>query len=239
MCRICKLLLLNMAVCVSWLFGLVDISTNRQALAEQIEAVVREHTTLGLEEAGLQGEIIAVHLPRNLPTGTREVSIKPLRKFMPQHAAGRFIVPLDIITGNSAVKINVTVETVALLNGWEAREPMKRGTALSAQNFKRKIFRVRQRENEFFVGQGLPQNRRLAASIEGGHMLKYQHIELTPAVVRGEKVTIQYKLNNLLLSSPGKVRRDGQIGDLIPVIATETGKQMDGRLQADGIVVIE
>jgi flagella basal body P-ring formation protein FlgA len=239
MYRTGKLLMLNVAIYAGWLFGLVDISTTRNTLTEKIEAVVREHAALGLSEAGLDGEIVAIHMPRNLPTGTQEVFIKPLRKFMPPRAAGRFIIPLDIITGNSAIKINVTVETVALINGWEAREPLKRGTPLSARNFKRKIFRVIQRENEYYDGPELAGNRQLAASIAGGHMLKYQHIEVIPEVVRGEKVTIRYKLNNLILTSPGKARREGQIGDLIPVIATETGKQLDGRLQADRIVVIE
>ncbi len=239
MYRISKILLLNIAVYAGWLFALVDISTTRNALTEQIEAVVLEHAAKGFTEAGLKGEIVAVHLPRNLPTGTQEVFIKPLRKFMPPRAAGRYVIPLDIIAGNSAIKINVTVESVALINGWQANQPLKRGTPLNPRYFKRKIIRVTQRENEYFDGPVLPRNRQLAASIGGGHMLKYQHVEVIPAIVRGEKVTIQYRLKNLILTSPGKARREGQIGDLIPVIATETGKQLAGRLHANGIVVIE
>lgn len=239
MYRTRNIFLLNVAIYAGCLFGLADISTTRNALTEKIEAVVRDHIAHGLIESGLKGEIVAVYLPRNLPTSTREVYIKPLRKFMPPRAAGRYVIPLDIIAGNSAIKINVTIETVALINGWEAREPLKRGVLLSAKNFKRKTIRVTRRENEYFDGPEIPLNRQLAASIPGGHMLKYQHIKMIPEVVRGEKITIRYKINNLILTIPGKARRDAQIGDLLPVIAAETGKQLDGRLQANGIVVIE
>lgn len=58
-------------------------------------------------------------------------------------------------------------------------------------------------------------------------------------VRRGEQVMIHFRRRNLILVSPGKTRREGNVGDLIPVVASVTGKRLFGRLVSPGIVVVE
>ncbi|MFB0515238.1 MAG: flagellar basal body P-ring formation chaperone FlgA [Candidatus Neomarinimicrobiota bacterium] len=210
------------------------------SLQERLEQVVRQHVMEGFSRAHLSGELVAINLPPNVEKLAPVASLRPLRVFIPQTAAGHYVIPLEITPVEGVpVKVNITVECVAVVEGWAARFPLKRGTLLELDHFQRKMIRVTQREQSYFTADSLPAGYQLSTSLPQGQLLQFHHLEEVPVVHRGEQVMIHFRRTHLNLISPGKARREGSLGDLIPVVATTTGKRLYGRLVAPGIVLVE
>ncbi len=210
------------------------------SLREQVEEAVRQHVAAGYERAELAGELVAIHLPSHIAGLGGAAAIKPLRSFIPEQAAGRYVIPLEVTFADGGQrKINITAECVAVVQAWAVRRPLKRGTSLEAQQFDRRTIRVTRRERDYFTGDEIPAGFQLTTGLSAGMLLKAHHLEPVPAVQRGGEVAIHLRRQTLTLISPGKARREGNIGDIIPVVATTTGKRLYGRLVSPGLVVVE
>ncbi|UCD38214.1 MAG: flagellar basal body P-ring formation protein FlgA [Fidelibacterota bacterium] len=217
-----------------------DDSPGAVFLRDRVEQVVYDHVREGFERGGLRGEVVAIQMPSIVAEMHPSAAIRPLRTFTPQKAAGRYVIPVEVAPESSApTKVSVTVECVALINAWEACFPIKRGSPLKPRDFQRKLIRVTKRERDYIVADSLPEGYQLNASLTQGQLLQFHHLEEIPIVQRGEQVMIHVHRQNLTLVSPGKARREGGIGDLIPVVASATGKRLYGRLVSPGIVVVE
>ncbi|MFC1747018.1 flagellar basal body P-ring formation chaperone FlgA [Candidatus Neomarinimicrobiota bacterium] len=215
-------------------------SPEEETFTHRLEQLLRSHVLHGFERAELEAEVIAVHLPANLPLFGPEVRIEPQRTFIPEKAAGRFVVPVSVIgSDGKPVKLNPTVETVAIIHGWAPRLPMQRGDLIEPDAFETKTIRVAGREENYFTGDGFPTGYQLATNLAQGQLLMAHQLEQVPAVESGETVMIYYRRNGITLVSPGQVRRQGMVGDLLPVISRVTGKRLQGRLEAPGIIVVE
>ena len=226
-----------LALLVGWLPA---DDTHTVALRTRLEAAVTQHIMTGFSKSGLSGEIVSIQLPRNLDQLDASSSIVAVKAFLPRQAGGRYVIPIRLTPpGGPSIRINALVQCVAVLTGWVARMPLDRETALSSGEFERKVVRITRRERDYFTADALPEGHRLSARIEAGQFLRYHHLEPIPAVKRGERVTVRFKRSTLTLVSPGKARRDGRIGDMIPVVVTVTGKRFHGRLVSPGIVVVE
>ena len=172
-------------------FGLLSAGTSRDTFDSRLEAALKDHVTEGLRLANLSGEVVTVQLPANLGEYPHGSGIRPLRSFLPDKAAGRYIIPMEISPpGVRPVRIYAAVETVALVNGWEARLPLKRGDPLDPQGFKRTTARVDRREQDYYTAASLPEGYQICARLAPGDLLRYRHIEEAPDVKRGEDVTI-------------------------------------------------
>lgn len=209
-------------------------------IRSQIENVVRSHVLAGYQKANLKGEIVAIHLPPLASDFESGISIRTVRTFTPSTAAGRYVIPLEIDhNGGAPEKINVTIESMAIVEGWAARFPLKRGDILKAEQFERKSIKVAYRERDFFYWDSLPSGYRLSTNMTQGQLLKFHHLDEIPAVSQGQDVMIHFQRNSVTLVSPGKTRDEGMIGDMIPVVAIGTGKRLYGRLVTPGIVLVE
>jgi flagella basal body P-ring formation protein FlgA len=209
-------------------------------IRNRIENVVRNHVNEGFHRANLQGEVVAIYLPPLVAGFNPDVKIRTIRTFTPSTAAGRYVIPLEIDhNGGAPEKINVTVESMAVVEGWAARFPLKRGDLLEKEQFDRKGFKVTRREHEFFNWDSLPSGYRLSTNLAQGQLLQFHHLDEVPAVRQGQEVMIHFQRNSVTLISPGKTRGEGKIGDMIPVVAMTTGKRLYGRLVAPGIVTVE
>ncbi|MCH8326921.1 MAG: flagellar basal body P-ring formation protein FlgA [Candidatus Marinimicrobia bacterium] len=210
------------------------------SLSERITARVRSHIEAGLTHAGLHGEITSIVLPAAAAKLAVDSQVRPIRRFMPDRAAGRHIIPLEITPpGGPSTKINVTVSTVAIIVGWTTAYTVKRGNALLPQQFTRKTVRVKGRESDYIQEETLPDNYQLAATIKPGQLLKHFQIEPVPDVNSGDEITIYFKYNTITLVSPGKARRRARIGETLPVVATATGKRFYGVLISPTVVIVE
>lgn len=226
-----------------FIFLIVSLSAEshpEEALEDRLERAVRRQVMQGFKQANLPGELVAIHLPPNIENLDPNSAIKPLAKFVPKKAAGRSVVPMAVTSaGGQLVKINITIETVAVVNGWTTILPIKRGSRLRPEQFERKTIRVTRREQDYFTSESLPEGYQLSTSLAPGRLLQFHHLELVPDVYRGEHVMIYFRRKHVTLVSPGKARRSGHIGDIIPVVATVTGKRLYGRLESPGIVVVD
>ena len=209
-------------------------------LRTQLKEAVRTHVLEGLVKAGLAGEVTEIKLPARTAKMKPGSTVKPLRAFIPGRAAGRFVIPMEVIPPEGRpFKLNVTVTTVAVVEGWTTRFAVKRGEALEPDQFYRKTLRVATREADYIQEAALPEQYQLTASLLPGQLLRHHHIEPVPAVKAGDKVTIYFKSKTITLISPGKARRKGRIGEVIPVVATATGKRFYGLLASPGVIVVE
>ena len=230
-----------------WVGVLVFLAVNLSAdnhpeetLETRLEQAVHRQVMQGFKRANLDGELVAIHLPPLIKGLDPRSAIEPLRTFVPKKAAGRSIVPMAVTpAGGQPVKINITIETVAVVKGWTSNMPLKRGNRLRPEQFGRKTIRVTQREQDYFTAESLPEGYQLSTRLAPGRLLQFHHLELVPDVQRGEQVMIYFRRKHVTLVSPGKARRSGHIGDIIPVVAAVTGKRLYGRLESPGIVVVE
>lgn len=222
---------------------MANLSANgppEQTLEARLEQAVHRQVMQGFKQANLAGELVAIHLPPNIKGLDPRSAIEPLRTFVPKKAAGRSVVPMAVTpTGGQPVKINITIETVAVVRGWTTHLPVKRGSRLRPEQFERRTIRVTRREEDYVTSETLPEGYQLSTSLAPGRLLQFHHLELVPDVQRGEQVMIYFRRKHVTLVSPGKVRRSGNIGDIIPVVAAVTGKRLYGRLESPGIVVVE
>ncbi|UCH63661.1 MAG: flagellar basal body P-ring formation protein FlgA [Fidelibacterota bacterium] len=221
--------------------GYLQARTDQGAtIKDRLREAVHRQVAEGFRKADLLAEVIAVHLPRNVDELDPDAAIRPLRAFLPRQAAGRYVIPLEITSHEgSVVKVNTTVECAAVVKGWTARFPIRRGSLIKPENFQRKQIRVTRREQEYFTADSLPEGYQMSSNLAQGQLLRFHHLEEIPVVQRGQQVMIHFCRRSLTLISPGKTRREGKIGDLIPVIASTTGKRLYGRLVSPGIVVVE
>ena len=108
-----------LAVALTIPSGLMSAGSSRETFNSRLEAALRDHVMGGLRHANLSGEVAAVQLPANLGAFPRDAGIRPLRSFLPDKAAGRYIIPMEISPpGERPVRIYPAVETVALVYGW-------------------------------------------------------------------------------------------------------------------------
>ena len=209
-------------------------------LRSRLKKAVRSHVQEGLAKAGLVGEVTQIQLPARSADMQPGSTLKPLRAFIPARAAGRYIIPMEIIPPEGRpFKLYVAVTTVAVVEGWTTRFALKRGAALESGQFYRKTVRVATREADYVQEDLLPEQYQLTTSLKPGQLLRHHYIEPVPAVNIGDQVTIYFKSDTITLVSPGKARRKGRIGEIIPVVATATGKRFFGRLTSPGVVVVE
>ena len=212
-----------------------------ETFRDKMERIIRSDVESALKAAGLKGEVIGISLPRNMPEVALNSQIKPVLKYIPEKAAMRTVLQYTIIEpGKRPEKVNAIVQTVAKIYGWVAVVPLKRGDDLKPGDFRREMATVTYREEEYYVDDQLLEGYELSTRLTQGQMLQFHHIKIKTAVKSGDPVMIYFRRSSgLTLISPGKVRRNGQIGDMIPVIATVTGKRLRGRLVSPGIVVVE
>lgn len=230
------------------LTGLIMIHTGTlramsvgETFRDKMERIVRNDVESALKAAGLDGEVIGITLPRNLPEFALNSQIKLVLKYIPEKAATRTVLQYTVIEpGKRPAKVNAIVQTVAKVYGWVAVVPLKRGDDLKPGDFRREMALVSHREEEYFVNDQFLRGYELNTRLSQGQMLQFHHIKIKTAVKSGDTVMIHFRRSSgLTLISPGKVRRAGQIGDMIPVVATATGKRLRGRLVSAGIVVVE
>ena len=209
-------------------------------IRNRIENAVRDHVLDGFQKANLKGEIVAIHLPPLAFNFDADIQIRTVRVFTPSTAAGRYVIPLEIDhNGGAPEKINVTIESMAVVEGWAAKFPLKRGDVLKAEHFERKNVKVAHRERDFFNWDSLPSGYRLSTNMTQGQLLQFHHLDEIPAISQGQDVMIHFQRNSVTLVSPGKTRKEGMIGDLSPVVAIDTGRRLYGRLVTPGIVLVE
>ena len=206
----------------------------------RLKKAVRSHVQEGLTKAGLVGEVTQIQLPARSADLQPGSTLEPLRAFVPDRAAGRYLIPMEIRPPEGRpFNVYVSVATVAVVEGWTTRFAVKRGAALEPEQFYRKTVRVASHEADYVQEAALPEQYQLTTSMKPGQLLRHHHIEPVPAVKAGEQVTIYFKSDTITLISPGKARRKGRIGEVIPVVATATGKRFFGRLTSPGVVVVE
>jgi len=74
--------------------------------------------------------------------------------------------------------------------------------------------------------------------IKPGSIITYDMVRLPPVLKRGDKVELRVNSGNLLLSTQGIVKEDGQLGDKINVICESTGKKLEGIIESPHLIVV-
>lgn len=75
-------------------------------------------------------------------------------------------------------------------------------------------------------------------SLNAGEPIRMSQISFPILVKRGQAVTIRYQVGQLELTASGTAQADGQQGDWIRVKNERSGSQVEGRVSADGSVLV-
>jgi flagella basal body P-ring formation protein FlgA len=82
-------------------------------------------------------------------------------------------------------------------------------------------------------------NHRTTSFIAQDKVLLKRMIKPVPAVAVGGKVTIQARVGNVRVTTPGEARSSGLIGDLIQVQNMSSGKIIQGKVVAESVVMAD
>ncbi|MEW5768478.1 MAG: flagellar basal body P-ring formation chaperone FlgA [bacterium] len=80
---------------------------------------------------------------------------------------------------------------------------------------------------------------RTKRSIQAGTPLTEAMVDIPPLIHRGDIVVLETTWGDITVSALGQARRDGRAGERIAVLNCDSKKVVEGRVNAEGIVVVE
>jgi flagella basal body P-ring formation protein FlgA len=82
------------------------------------------------------------------------------------------------------------------------------------------------------------ESRVAASSIGPGRTLTESLVRAEPVVRRGETVELSVRRGNLVVTVPGRVKRDGAPGQIVPAENLRSGIELMARVESDGSLVV-
>lgn len=104
---------------------------------------------------------------------------------------------------------------------------------LDLKTYPARTVRVMEHNKENIIGLEATRNLRAGLPLRPGYFR-------TPLDVRrGQPVVLKYNKMGIVLSTEGKSLSDGRIGDVIYAINAKSGMRIKGRVEANGLVLIQ
>lgn len=173
--------------------------------------------------------------PYQVPAGRIEHQLIPAR---PGVIGSRRISLLtrvdDQIVGNQSIR----VELEAMAEVAVAKEPLRRGAILTAEQLEMRYQDIsRLGEPVFSLNDAV--GKLVKRSLRLGEPLQAQQIEAPPVIKRGERVVIEVQRAGMTLSAVGEARQDGRPGESIRVVNINSSREVVSRVIAPGLVRVE
>ena len=112
-----------------------------------------------------------------------------------------------------------------------ARRPIEASSLLRETH---KLARVKPGSLGSFTVSGMLASRRIAA----GSVIARSDLKAPPVVHRGQRVRIELHASSVSVSTAGEALADGAVGQMVAVRNLSTGRRLQGRVRAPGLVEV-
>ena len=145
---------------------------------------------------------------------------------------------LTRVDGQIASNQSIRIEVEALADVAVSADSLRRGTILDAADVEMHYQDISRLKEPIFSLEDII-GKRLKRSVRLGEPLQKTQVEFPPVIKRGERVVIQVESLGLMLSASGEAKQDGQTGETIQVMNTNSRKQIRCQVVAPGLVKVE
>lgn len=238
MSRLCGHALILLALLLTALPAPAEDPGEPQALDEaalggMIESFVRSRA---------QGPVRAVAIPRlDGFTLDRVADFDVALSTHPQQAMAGWV-PLTVAVSSGGETLRRGVITVRVDSERRVvvtRRSLRRGTILTAADLM-----VEPRSASELSGASLSEldlavGKRLRRSLAAGATVSSDHLDLPPAVRRGQRVKLELQHGRLRIEGFGRAQQDGRLGDWIRVRNLTSKREVTGLVAGDGVVRVD
>ena len=170
-----------------------------------------------------------------IPKGRVEQQVIPAN---PGVIGSRHLTLLTRVDGQVVSNLSIPVELTALAKVVVAAADLQRGDLLSPDNVSQVAMDITRLKQPILNPDDV-YGKQLKRSLRLGQALQRNLVDFPPVVKRGDRVEIQLQHGALLLSAVGEARQDGQEGDTIRVLNSDSHREVLCQVQAPGRVSVE
>lgn len=180
--------------------------------------------------------IRAVNGHQEIQTG-KVISIKPATS---GQLLGRTIFIMRTKqAGKAPVKQWISANVYRVKKVLVAMRSLRRHQVVRKEDLQIKPVRIKDQRKQFETNAGKLVGKRMTRSIPKGAPVHADLVEEAPVIQRGERVTLVLEMRGLKITTIGKTKEDGHLGELIKVINLDSGKVVFGEVKGPGQVEID
>ncbi|MDX2481890.1 MAG: flagellar basal body P-ring formation chaperone FlgA [Desulfuromusa sp.] len=207
---------------------------DHQAMEQILNDYLAEQSDL-LPHVELRFKSIVLPEPYRVATGRLDHQIISAKSSL---IGSQRVTLLTRVDGQIFSNQSIRVEVEALANIAICAGTFRRGEILNVEDIELRYQDIsRVKEPIFSLEEVIGQ--RLKRSVRLGEPLQRTQIEFPPVIKRGERVVIQIESHGLMLSAAGQAKQDGQTGETIQVMNSNSRKEVLCQVVAPGLVKVE
>ncbi|RME20796.1 MAG: flagella basal body P-ring formation protein FlgA [Deltaproteobacteria bacterium] len=132
-----------------------------------------------------------------------------------------------------------SVEFVRMVRSCVAARNLRRGERIGAADVTMRLVAVGELGKGHALGTADVVGMILRRPVKQGQPLRPQWLERPIVVRRGQNVLLQARASGAVVQVVAKALASGRVGDWIPVKNLASGKRVAGRVEQDGLVVVD
>jgi len=237
-CRICLLPdFVRLSLAIGFLLIFFPSSTLHADSTIQIKDLVSRYFQEAFDVSGEDVQLEFIHMPEfEIPFGNSIQAIVETKHTLPR--VGYQTLWLMIHKDNYLEhQIPVTIKATIFLDVVIANKRLKRGETLTCNNTGLKRTKVYNNYKNIILDLNSVNGLIAKQVIKENCTIRRGMVRIKPEVKKGELVTIQMKSGSLIVSTAGKSKQDGMIGEKVKVVCNMTGKQITGTVESPQLVV--
>jgi flagella basal body P-ring formation protein FlgA len=207
---------------------------DHQAMEQILNDYLTEQSEL-LPHIDLRFKSIVFPEPYTVAKGRIDHQIIPAK---PSIIGSQRVTLLTRVDGQISSNQSIRIEVEALADIVVCAGTLRRGEILDAANVELRYQDISRLKEPIFSLEEVV-GKRLKRSVRLGEPLQKTQVEFPPVIKRGERVVIQVESQSLMLSAAGEAKQDGQIGETIQVMNTDSHKEILCQVVASGLVKVE
>lgn len=120
-----------------------------------------------------------------------------------------------------------------------ASRPLRRLDVIESGDVAHQTIRVRNQRHLFETDVQQVIGKRVTQSLRKGSPIRFNQLEETPLVRRGDRVTVRVKSGGLEIVTAGEAKQDGRLGETIKVVNLDSKKMIFAEVVSSGDVRID
>ncbi|WP_051412028.1 flagellar basal body P-ring formation chaperone FlgA [Halonatronum saccharophilum] len=214
------------------------ITESREISVDSLIEVGREHIydSLSYDKESINIEVL--NPPSNLVIPYGDISLE-VEGSVGRSLIGRNTIPIKVMIDDNVyrriyLQYRVSVAKEVLV----ARDRIERGTKLSEGLFERSEVLIDSNNNQYLSPDQDLSGRRMRVSLESGRPLLERMVEIPPLVNRWSDIRIIARVGGIEISTTGRARQSGHLGEVIQVQNTDSGNTVEGRVVGEDTVEV-
>jgi len=190
-----------------------------------------------LQKSDIQLEFI--HLPKTaLPTARNYKYLVESNRNLPR--LGHQIVWLEVTDKKSLVsRLPITVDVSVNMNVVFAAKKLRRGELIDSKKILLKTRKISWDYKNIVKTPDMAIGMITKQVIKEGEIIKRSMLREPPDIQRGDRVKIQLLSKDLVITTNGKAKEDGVVGNKVKVVCAMTGRLMYGIVQSPKLVTVK